>query len=211
VDISKAGLRPQLGYIIFLSNKKRQPMNISESKAQIVLAGIFSFALQCMVAFAIDNPNPIPQATIDWCNSALKDVEAGNSGRQGDLAHCYEHGLGMQQDLTKSVALWEKAASWNPDAQVHLGLMYERGKVIVKDSVKAAYWYQKAAARGYGPGQVYLGLMYSKGEGVPKDASKAAELFNKARAQEVNNRTEPNGNTFRARVGRNNQRALRRM
>ena len=173
-------------------------MNTFRQIAKITLAAIILFEIPIFDVYAIDYSNNIPQATLDFCSIAYKEVEAGNVHRQGDLAYCYENGYWVAVNLKKAAELWEQAATWNVDAQAHLGLMYERGKGVEKNSSKAVFWYQKAAALGYGPGQVYLGLMYAKGDGITKDINKANEWLNKAKDQEVKNYTKPNGDTFRA-------------
>ena len=48
-------------------------------------------------------------------------------------------------------------------AQFKLGVMYENGEGVPKDSVKAVEWYRKAAEQGYAPAQFKLGWMYANG------------------------------------------------
>ncbi len=61
--------------------------------------------------------------------------------------------------------------------------MYEYGRGIQKDDVKAFEWYSKAAAQGDPSAQFNLGLMYLNGQGVQKDDIKAFEWYSKAAAQ----------------------------
>jgi TPR repeat protein len=47
--------------------------------------------------------------------------------------------------------LWLTAAAnqGHPAAQYYLGLMYENGDGVIKDTAKALTWYQQAANQGY--------------------------------------------------------------
>ncbi|MCL2139303.1 MAG: sel1 repeat family protein, partial [Treponema sp.] len=116
----------------------------------------------------------------------------------------YEDGQGVGKDSGKAAELFTKAAAQGHEeaklkiaaenllkkaeqgdinAQYELGLLYENGKGVSKDSVKAAEWFGKAAEQGNASAQYELGLLYESGQGVSKDSNKAAELFAKAAAQ----------------------------
>ena len=56
-----------------------------------------------------------------------------------------------------------------PEAQVNLGLMYDRGQGVPQDFAEALKWYRKAAEQGFAEAQTNLGIMYYTGQGVPKD------------------------------------------
>ena len=58
--------------------------------------------------------------------------------------------------------------------------MYEQGKGVSRDYIKAVEWYQKSAERGNGSAQNDMGRMYEKGLGVSRDYAKAAEWYQKA-------------------------------
>jgi len=69
-------------------------------------------------------------------------------------------------------------------AQFYLGLCYyDLSDGSGKDSGKAVYWYEQAAAQGHAGSQFKLGLMYMKGVGVPEDIKKAAQLIRQAANQ----------------------------
>lgn len=77
----------------------------------------------------------------------------------------------------------KKATAGDAQAQLNLGMMYRDGVGVLKDTAKAAEWYQKAAAQGEAQAQYHLGVRYGLGDGLPKDAAKAAEWYQKAAAQ----------------------------
>ena len=47
--------------------------------------------------------------------------------------------------------------------------MYDQGKGVIQDHVKAFEWYYLSAEQGFVNAQYNLGSMYAKGEGVAKD------------------------------------------
>ena len=65
-------------------------------------------------------------------------------------------------------------------AQVRVGIAYDSGRGVGKDSEQALAWYRKAAAQGDGSGMLQLGYKYEAGEAVKKDLGMAAEWFKKA-------------------------------
>ena len=69
------------------------------------------------------------------------------------------------------------------NAQFDLGLAYNNGEGVPKDSRQAALWYRKAAEQGHAGAQNNLGVRYDKGDGVPKDAGEAALWYRKAAEQ----------------------------
>jgi len=70
-------------------------------------------------------------------------------------------------------------------AQYNLGLMYGKGKGIVKDDSKAIKWWKLAADQGDGKAQTNLGWMYEKGRGVNQDDQEAIKWYQLASDQGV--------------------------
>jgi len=85
-----------------------------------------------------------------------------------------------------------------PEAQVNLGLMYDKGlgvpqnyaealkwyrKAAVQGNAKALKWYHKAAEQGNVEAQFNLGLMYEKRQGVPQDYVEAGNWYRRAAEQ----------------------------
>ena len=71
------------------------------------------------------------------------------------------------------------------EAQRDLGLRYDMGLNVEKDSAKAIKWYKKAAKQGDVLVQYLLGDIYYNGEGVNQDYSEAAKWYRKAANQGI--------------------------
>jgi len=68
-------------------------------------------------------------------------------------------------------------------AQNDVGLMYEQGKGVAKDHMRALDWYRRSAEGGYSVAQNNLGSMYEKGQGARKDNVQAGKWYIIAAAQ----------------------------
>jgi hypothetical protein len=62
----------------------------------------------------------------------------------------------------------------------NLGVLYETGAGVEKDTSQAVFFYRKACDGGDMVGCQYLGMMYFTGSGVKIDASQGALLYRKA-------------------------------
>ncbi len=76
-----------------------------------------------------------------------------------------------------------KAGQGGPAAQFRLGLAYEEGRGVAKDSAEAVKWYRQAAEQNYAPAQYSLGLCFDEGRGVTKDSAAAMKWFRQAAEQ----------------------------
>ncbi len=74
------------------------------------------------------------------------------------------------------------ARQGDANAQLFVGLMYDKGQGVPQDYAEAAKWYRKAAEQGYAAAQYNLGIMYYKGRGVPQDYVRAHMWINLAAA-----------------------------
>jgi TPR repeat protein len=83
----------------------------------------------------------------------------------------------MSEDISQ---LEVNAQSGDAAAQVSLGVRYYNSQGGDNDFVKAAMWFQKAAAQGNIYGQYDLGLCFLNGRGVQADAVRGAELVTQA-------------------------------
>ena len=70
-----------------------------------------------------------------------------------------------------------------PEAQFHLGVMYEYGKGASWNPVEAMNWYRKAAEWGHTKAQAHLGVNYRDGHVVPKNYVKAYAWLDNAAVQ----------------------------
>jgi hypothetical protein len=83
--------------------------------------------------------------------------------------------------------LHKQAAQGNAWAQHNLGVLYDNGRGVPQDYVKARGWYEKAAAQGNAWAQHNLGSLYDNGRGVPQDYVKAYMWLDLAAAQLTSN------------------------
>lgn len=75
------------------------------------------------------------------------------------------------------------AEQGNAEAQLELGLMYQRGKGVPEDNTEAVKWYRKAAEQGNTLAQTLLGFMHAEGRGVPEDDTEAVKWYRRAAEQ----------------------------
>ena len=79
------------------------------------------------------------------------------------------------------VSYYERAAEAGyPSAMSSLGVLFEIGRGVAKDPVKAVAWDRKAAEAGSAVGMINLGTMYANGNGVPGDFAQAMAWYTKA-------------------------------
>ena len=97
------------------------------------------------------------------------------------IGHIYRYGEGVEQDYTKALEWYNKAANaGNDSAMYSIGYMYDYGEGVEQDYSKALEWYNKAANAGNSAAINNIGYMYEFSEGVEQDYSKALEWYNKA-------------------------------
>lgn len=110
-------------------------------------------------------------------------ADQGDPEGQYGLGYCYEHGIGVAQDLAEAVKLYESAAAQDhPDALHALGRHYESVKEECDLVVKRLY--EKAAEQGRVFAQYDLGRCHERGGlGVPKNPIEAARLYTQAAMQ----------------------------
>ena len=121
------------------------------------------------------------QSNEERFNKTLARAAKGEVESQYDLGNMYSEGIGVDADITKATAWYDKAASQEFEkAQYKLGLIYYEGSSANKDRSLAFKQFRKAAEKGYPPAQFYLGKMYASGQGVKRDYETALEWFSKA-------------------------------
>ena len=81
-------------------------------------------------------------------------------------------------NFATSLQVWlPQAKDGDPLAAVYVGEIYEKGLGTAPDYAQAAFWYQKAADKGFARGLSELAYLYERGLGVPKDPVKALNLY----------------------------------
>jgi len=114
-------------------------------------------------------------------NKTLASAGKGEVESQYDLGNMYIEGVGVDADLTKAAAWYEKAASQGYEkAQYKLGLIYYEEGSTKKNLPLAFKLFREAAEKGYPAAQFYLGKMYASGQGVKRDYEKALAWLRKA-------------------------------
>jgi len=86
------------------------------------------------------------------------------------LAHMTELGLGVERNIPKAIALYEKAAAeGSTPAETRLGEIYLQGDVTLPDYAKAFSLLGRAARQGDPRAAMVLGRMVRLGLGAPAD------------------------------------------
>jgi hypothetical protein len=84
-------------------------------------------------------------------------------------------------NFATSLQVWKpQAERGDPQAQVYVGEIYEKGLGTTPDYQQAALWYQKAADQGFAHALADLAYLYEQGLGVEKDPVKALNLYRKS-------------------------------
>lgn len=91
-----------------------------------------------------------------------------------------------------ALRIWSSLAEQGQaEAAYRLGMMYDMGLGADRDSVKAAYWYQRSAEAGHVHAQHNLAVAYANGEGVDLNINKAMRWW-KAAARSGNSDSQYN-------------------
>jgi hypothetical protein len=72
------------------------------------------------------------------------------------------------------------AAAGDADAELSLGMMYQRGNGVPGSTTDAVRWFHKAADQGSIRATNYLAWAYANGDGVKRDGAAAIKLFQKS-------------------------------
>jgi hypothetical protein len=72
------------------------------------------------------------------------------------------------------------AIDGDPDAQVNVGELFERGIEGAPDYLSAVQWYERAVAKGNARAAVNLAALYERGQGVRRDVTRAKALYRQA-------------------------------
>ena len=122
-------------------------------------------AVQSLEAYAKYKMGQYEEAREIWMGLADKN----NTTAFINLANLYEHGQGVDRNLSTSIAWLEKAAVLGDSrGQFQLGMAYEKGLGVKKDLHEAAKWLEKAAEQNDGRAQFNLGVMFATnfGQGI---------------------------------------------
>ena len=90
---------------------------------------------------------------------------------------------GGTPDPPNPAELLDAAEQGDPEAQVRLGDLYQRGDGVPENDAEAVAWYLRAAGQGYADAQFRLGSVYGNGRGVPLDYAESLAWFHRAAEQ----------------------------
>ena len=82
---------------------------------------------------------------------------------------------GLEEKMTYSPEMRQKAEAGDAEAQYELGVAYCRGNGIGKDLDEAVKWYEKSGEQGNDKAQCNLGIHRYKGEGGKRDLAQAVK------------------------------------
>jgi TPR repeat protein len=71
----------------------------------------------------------------------------------------------------------------DPEAQLHLGIMYSQGAGVPQNDAEAVKWLRLSAEQGFAGAQYNYGYMHALGKGVPQDDNAAVVWFRLAAKQ----------------------------
>ncbi|KAH3722464.1 sel1 repeat family protein [Pelomyxa schiedti] len=118
---------------------------------------------------------------------SIKVVDDGDDGGKSRALFCAGHfikgsllfqAIGVEEDFRGCMVQMKECERYNfAWAQNTIGLCYETGKGVQKDSVKAFQYYMLAAQQGELNAQRNVGLCYKNGEGVNMDKTEAVRWF----------------------------------
>ena len=107
--------------------------------------------------------------------AARARAAAGDAVAQFSLGALLYYG---GSDLAEAVDWLQKAAAQGqPDAEFHVGQLFDFGFGVVQDERLALEWYRKAADHGSAAAQRAVGDFYRTGRGTSADAAAAARWY----------------------------------
>jgi TPR repeat protein/peptidoglycan hydrolase-like protein with peptidoglycan-binding domain len=130
----------------------------------------------------------IAGAAIDWPAMAIDELRSRANADEipamEELARRLVHGAGVTKDQ-QAGAGWLLRAAQRGSAQsaFNVGVMYERGFVVERDSTKAIEWYRKAVDADLPMAKHNLALLLRDGKGAPRNGKEAVELLRSAARQ----------------------------
>ena len=141
---------------------------------------------ECPVSFQREQalsrvPDALPQRTIKHALYFLGWDHAGIVSIKRFQLTAGDDATGILT-AEQSVRLIQTAAlRGDAESQNNLGVMYAKGIGVIRNFVRAQYWFQKAADQRYGAAVYHLGVLYKVGpEGIQQNLSRANDCFTAA-------------------------------
>ena len=107
------------------------------------------------------------------------------AGPHEDAAAAY-----TRRSYTQALQLWRSLAEQgNAEAEYNLGVLYDNGHGVPRDSAEAEKWYRLSAGQGLADAQFRLGLHFENAQGASQDFTctfspmRAAASINRSRVK----------------------------
>jgi TPR repeat protein/peptidoglycan hydrolase-like protein with peptidoglycan-binding domain len=130
-------------------------------------------------------PAAVSPASVDWAALPIDELRtranADELPAMEEMARRLVQGVGVPKDQ-QAGAGWLLRAARQGSAQsaFNVGVMYERGFVVERDSTRAVEWYRKAADANLPIAKHHLALMLRDGKGAPRNAQETVDLLRAA-------------------------------
>ncbi|MCD8286114.1 MAG: sel1 repeat family protein [Clostridia bacterium] len=137
-------------------------------------------AMEYVYNFArLDPAAPFAPLVADFIEEVLtEEMENGNAEAACELGAYYYTGRIGEQDFTRAVELYKKAAEMGSrQANENLGYCYYYGRNMPKDYEKAYFCFVKGALDNHPISMYKIGDMYRNGYFVEKDENEAFEIY----------------------------------
>ena len=133
----------------------------------------------------VEVPAPPPVADANPPTLAPSDDAAGRQ-MAAALARLADDGDGdPAAEAWAAQTLREAAIEGLAEAQYALAVLYQRGRGVSQDPVRALLWYHSAAEQGHAPAQYNLGVFHLEARGVPRNYAEARRWFTRAADQRL--------------------------
>lgn len=107
-----------------------------------------------------------------------KRAEAHDPRSMMEMSRRLILGVGIAKDPQAGAGWMLRAAELgSSEAAFNVGVMYENGFVVERNSTHAAEWYRRAADKGLPVAEHNLALLLRQGKGVPRDGEQAIKLL----------------------------------
>lgn len=117
----------------------------------------------------------------DWLEQVWTAAHQGDAHAARQLGNAYAANDLIAQDFAASRNWLERAGqSGSAMAYLDLGMQFQEGKGLDKDSKKAFFFVLKSAQAGSAEGQLAVARMYANGRGVEKDREAAFQWYHRA-------------------------------
>ena len=135
------------------------------------------------------DPSWVASKLLEAARPALLSKEAcgaNQSARQAAFSQSSpESGVYDSTQRVVELPTPDAAQNGDADAQFDLGLCYDRGDGVERNSTKAFEWYRKAARQGLAKAQSNLAVLYLTGDGIVTNYGKAVKWFRRSAEQGV--------------------------